>query len=148
MLRNLSLKIRPGQHIAICGSTGSGKTSLVSCLVQMMEVHQGQIMVDGVDVSKLRPQDLRSRLNVVPQDLVHLPGSLRTNIDPFQVASDDKIIASLMRVGLWDMVREQGGLEVEMDVAAWSTGQKQLLGLTRAMVRQSKILILDEIASR
>ncbi|KIW14386.1 hypothetical protein PV08_07168 [Exophiala spinifera] len=147
VLRNISLEIRPGQHIAICGRTGSGKTSLASCLVQMMVVHEGHIIVDGVDVSKLSPQDLRSRLNVVPQDLLLLPGSLRTNIDPFQVASDDTIVASLMRVGLWDMVREQGGLDVAIDVAAWSMGQRQLLCLCRAMVRQSKVLILDEITS-
>lgn len=114
----------------------------------MIDIHEGQIIVDGVDVSTLAREDLRAHLNVVPQDPLLLPGTIRANVDPFQSSPDDKITASLARVGLWDMVRDQGGLDSEIDVTAWSAGQKQLLCLSRAMVRESKVLILDEITSR
>jgi ABC-type multidrug transport system fused ATPase/permease subunit len=84
----------------------------------------------------------------VPQDPFLLPGTIRFNVDPFRKVSDERIIEALERVRLWTIISEQGGLSKEMDTTAWSAGQKQLLCLARAMVRKSKLLILDEAASR
>jgi ATP-binding cassette subfamily C (CFTR/MRP) protein 1 len=114
----------------------------------MIETREGQIIVDGIDVSTMCRTDIRSHLNVVPQDPFLVPGTIRFNIDPFGKASDEDIIRALERVRLWARISEQGGLSKEMDTVMWSAGQKQLLCLARAMVRNSKILILDESTSR
>ncbi|KAI1310106.1 ABC transporter [Xylaria venustula] len=146
-LKNLSLKIEPGQHIAICGRTGSGKTSLILSLLQMINIQGGQILVDSIDISTVSYEEIRRRLNVVPQDTFLLPGTIRSNIDPFGSASDDDISQALAKVGLQDIIQEQGGLGKDMDTSAWSDGQKRLLCLARAIVRKGKIVVLDEVAS-
>ncbi|GKT41790.1 ABC transporter atnG [Colletotrichum spaethianum] len=148
VLKGVTLSIDAGQHVAIAGRSGSGKTSLILSLLQMMNVREGKIELDGVDVSALVPADLRSRINVVSQDSFLMPGSVRFNIDPFGACpNDEEITQALEKVGLWGLVQGQGGLDKDMDTKAWSAGQKQLLCLARAMVRQSKVLILDEAMS-
>lgn len=119
----------------------------------MTDVREGKIEIDGVDLSTLVPSELRSCINVVSQDPFLMPGTIRFNIDPLSAVSDDddddaRITQALDRVGLSRHVREQGGLDVEMDDKAWSAGQKQLLCMARAMLRQCKVLILDEAMSR
>ncbi|KAF7542600.1 hypothetical protein G7Z17_g11429 [Cylindrodendrum hubeiense] len=146
VLKGVSLSVKPAEHIAICGRSGSGKTSLILCLLQMLDIQSGNINIDSVSIASLSPSHLRSKVNVIPQDPFLLPGSVRFNIDPFGEASDDEIIRALNRVGLWELIKEQG-LGKEMDSASWSAGQKQLLCLARAMVRRKKVIIFDEAAS-
>ncbi|KAI1453921.1 ABC transporter [Annulohypoxylon moriforme] len=174
-LKNISLSIQPGQHVAICGRTGSGKTSLLLALLRMLDEpsFQGQIQIDGVDIATINRADLRACINVIPQDPFFVPGTLRFNMDPFPSSStsvsnsastltntsnkeqdiDEMIRRALQRVGLWDSVSTQDGLDVMLDPTSWSAGQRQLLCLARAMVRQWKrgskggILVLDEAMS-
>ncbi|KAH7165351.1 ABC transporter [Dactylonectria macrodidyma] len=146
VLNGVSLSIKPAEHIAICGRSGSGKTSLILCLLEMLDAQSGTISIDSVSISSLSPSDLRSKLNVIPQDPFLLPGDVRFNMDPFGEASDANIIRALERVGLWELIKEQG-LDKEMDSGSWSAGQKQLLCLARAMVRQKKVIVFDEAAS-
>lgn len=141
-----------GNHVAICGRSGSGKTSLILSLLQMTDARKGKIEIDGVDLSTLVPSELRSCINVVPQDPFLMPGTIRFNIDPLSAVSDDdddtRMTQALDRVRLSRHIQQQGGLGAEMDDKAWSAGQKQLLCMARAMLRQCKLLILDEAMSR
>ncbi|KAK2036628.1 ABC transporter [Colletotrichum somersetense] len=147
-LKRVSFSVEAGDHVAVCGRSGSGKTSLVLSLLQMTDVREGTIWIDGVDVSTLVPSELRSCINVVSQDPFLMPGTIRLNIDPLSAVSDDaRITQALDRVGLSRHVQEQGGLGTEMDDKAWSAGQKQLLCMARTMLRQRKLLILDEAMS-
>ncbi|KAJ0278979.1 hypothetical protein COL940_006953 [Colletotrichum noveboracense] len=148
VLKKLSLAIGGGQHVAICGRSGSGKTSLIMTLLQMTDMKEGRIDIDGVNVTTLLQSELRASINVIPQDPFLMPGTIRFNLNPYvNSLDDDRFVEALERVGVWSLVQDQGGLDTEMNVNAWSAGQKQLLCLARAMLRQSKIWILDEAMS-
>lgn len=148
MLNGITLSIKAGDHVAICGRTGSGKTSLILSLLKMLEIVEGSISIDGVDISTLSNAQVRSHINVVSQDAFILPGSIRFNVDPLNHASDEDITQALRHVRLWSIVDEQGGIDKDIDLSSWSAGQKQLLCFARAMVKRSRILILDEAMSR
>jgi ABC-type multidrug transport system fused ATPase/permease subunit len=142
------MTVQPGEKIAICGSSGSGKSTLILALLRMVEIQEGSMTIDGVDLSKCSQSELRTRINVVTQDPFLVAGSVRFNIDPFEMIPDDKIIAALRRLGLYDIIEQGGGLDMEMNADSWSLGQRQLLCLARAMIRGGKVLILDEATSR
>lgn len=116
-------------------------------LLRMIEI-QGHIIIDNIDLSHLSVQDLRSRLNVLPQESFFFPGTVRANLDVRGLSSTDDIQEAIKRVGLWDSVCNSGGLDADFDSNQWSQGQKQLLCLVRALLTPSKILILDEATSR
>ncbi|KAJ4864305.1 ABC transporter domain-containing protein [Trichoderma breve] len=153
VLHNISLQIQPGQKVAICGRSGSGKSSLLSTLFGLLD-YSGTITIDGLDISQLSKQALRSGLIVVPQHPVLFPGSLRSNLlydsdQQGQMLSDTEIIALLEKLEVWDAVCQSGSLDTDMTDLALSYGQKQLLCLARAILRKdkSRIVILDEAMS-
>ncbi|KAJ5785624.1 uncharacterized protein N7503_010836 [Penicillium pulvis] len=147
VLKGLSLNILPGEKVAICGQSGSGKTSLVLALLQMMEVQDGYIKIDETNLAGLKPDSLRACLSVVSQDQFLLPGTVRLNMDPYKRTSDETIQQALNLVGLWNRISSGGGLEMKLKSSEWSVGEKQLLALARAMVIRSPVLILDEATS-
>ncbi|KAI3543901.1 ABC transporter [Colletotrichum filicis] len=146
-LKNLSLSISSGQKIAVCGPSGSGKTSFVLSLLQMIEVTEGKIFIDGIDLEGLERAGVRSRINVIPQEPFFIPGSVRFNLDPHSRESSETIKAALDKVGLLGKIAMAGGLDSELDADGFSVGERQLLALTRALVERSQILILDEATS-
>ncbi|KAK0368673.1 ABC transporter [Colletotrichum limetticola] len=146
-LKNLSLSISSGQKIAVCGPSGSGKTSFVLSLLQMIEVTEGKISIDGIDLEGLERAGVRSRINVIPQEPFFIPGSVRFNLDPHSRESSETIKAALDKVGLLGKIAMAGGLDSELDADGFSVGERQLLALTRALVERSQILILDEATS-
>ncbi|KAL6806010.1 P-loop containing nucleoside triphosphate hydrolase protein [Trichoderma sp. SZMC 28012] len=153
VLHNISLRIQSGQKVAVCGRSGSGKSSLLSTLFGLLD-YSGTITIDGLDISQLSKQALRSGLIVVPQHPVLFPGSLRSNLlydsdQQGQMLSDTEIIALLEKLEVWDAVCQSGSLDTDMTDLALSYGQKQLLCLARAILRKdkSRIVILDEAMS-
>ncbi|KAJ5618483.1 ABC transporter integral membrane type 1, partial [Penicillium herquei] len=146
---HVSLAIRPGSKVGICGRTGSGKSSLVSSLFRLIELSSGKIIVDGLDISTLQRNPLRAQLNCIPQEPFLLPScSVRLNLDPDGRIDDETLIQAVHKVQLWDVVEKLGGLDATITSETFSPGQKQLLCFARAMVRPAgKILILDEATS-
>jgi ABC-type multidrug transport system fused ATPase/permease subunit len=148
IIKNLSLKINAGEKVAICGPSGSGKTSLVMALLQMINVQSGHIEIDSRDLSTVECADLRTRINVIPQDPFFMPGTVRFNMDPSERVSDETIESALAKVGLWKRISANGGLEMVLVASDWSAGERQLLALARALTVRSSILVLDEVTSR
>ncbi|KAF4835497.1 ABC transporter FUM19 [Colletotrichum tropicale] len=167
VLKGLNMNFEPGQMVAICGRTGSGKSSILALLLRLIDplqvsttaTPQPAIMIDGVPLNTVHRIALRERVISASQDPVFLPEgtSFRANLDPASVATNEECASVLCDVGLSTAIEEKGGLNAVISGAELSAGQKQLFSVVRAVLRRrvrrretgvdGGLLLLDEITS-
>ncbi|KAI9745397.1 MAG: hypothetical protein M1818_000931 [Claussenomyces sp. TS43310] len=153
VLKDVSFTVGAGQRIGIVGRTGAGKSSLTLSLLRLLEPRGGSIHIDGIDISTIKLKSLRSRIAFIPQDPVLFSGTVRSNLDYFKQVPENKLKEALRRVKL---LAEEGdgksGLftlnsPISAGGANMSQGQRQLLCLARVLIKNPKIIILDEATS-
>ena len=172
-LNKLSFTVEAGKKVGICGRTGAGKSTVSMALSRIVEIEDGKIDIDGVDISKIDMHALRNKVTVIPQDPTLFTGTLRYNLDPFNESSDERIIELIKRAKLEYLLEKEQTPEDEKTEESTpkttpseetpgtsakaglnykitenggnlAVGEKQLLCIVRAILKNNKIVVLDE----
>jgi len=133
VLDNLSFEVQPNEKIGIVGRTGSGKSTICISISRIVELLEGKILIDGIDISKLNLNYLRSRITVIPQDPILFKVTLKYNLDPGNTFKPDYLLDIFKQTELkYDL-----DMEIAENGSNLSSGEKQLICICRAILRKS-----------
>jgi ATP-binding cassette subfamily B multidrug efflux pump len=147
ILSNVSFEVKKGEHVALVGRTGAGKSTVAKLLPRFYDVVQGKVTFDGADALQMDVYELRRLFNVVPQEVFLFSGTVRDNLSYGRdSASDAELVEALKRCQAFDLIERKGGLDalVASGSHGFSLGERQLLALARCLIAQPEIIIMDE----
>ncbi|HJJ75787.1 MAG TPA: ABC transporter ATP-binding protein [Methanocorpusculum sp.] len=151
VLHNISLWAKPGQKVALVGSTGAGKTTITNLINRFYDIEEGKILYDGINIREIRKSDLRYSLGIVLQDVNLFTGTIMENIRYGKLdASDEEVYAAAKLANAHDFIRrlpEGYNTVIAGDGSSLSQGQRQLLSIARAAIANPPVMILDEATS-
>ncbi|NLD79146.1 MAG: ABC transporter ATP-binding protein [Mollicutes bacterium] len=151
IINDFSIKIKPGQNVAIVGPTGAGKTTIVKLLMRFYDLNSGSILIDNYDITKIKKSDLRKNIGMVLQDTWLFNGTIMDNIRYGKLEASDEEVKAAAKAAYVDhfvhTLPEGYDLVLNEETNNISQGQKQLLTIARAILANPKILILDEATS-
>lgn len=149
VLKDISFVCPSGEHWALVGPTGSGKTTLIQLMLKFYEPQQGQILLNGVDLRELNRRQVRERIGLVLQDTILFPGSIEDNIllDTHAELPFDKVIQDIGLQPVLDRLPDGKLTEIKENAQNLSAGETQLISFARAMLKNPSVLILDEATS-
>ena len=147
VIKNLSFRVNPGEHIAFVGPTGSGKTTLIRLLCRLYEPQEGEILIDDINIKNIPIQKLRNMLGVVLQDTFIFSGNVADNLKLNAEINDKDLIEICQKLGLNNLLNKlPQGLDTYLRERGGnlSSGERQLLSVARVAIRNPNILIMDE----
>jgi ABC-type multidrug transport system fused ATPase/permease subunit len=146
ILKGLTFTVPAGAKVGVVGRSGAGKTTLFSALSGNFDDYKGEIVLDSRELKSVDLKHWRAGITIVPQDPTLLSGTVRYNLDPFGVETDEKIIGMLTKLDLWQKFGQKGGLNCHIEVGGsnLSQGEKQLMCLCRGLIEKSKLVLIDE----
>ena len=145
VLKNLNFEISPKEKVGVVGRTGSGTSTLCLCMFRILEAENGSITIDDIDLKSIGLEILRKNLTIIPQEPTLIEGTLRENVDPENIFEDEKILETLKEVGLDDFMEGKNlDYKIENNGNNISIGEKQLICIARALIKKTKIILMDE----